>query len=164
MPAVLMWHERLIEDIADGGRATSPLRSYSRRCRLAPARVRADALPAVRGHRTRRRNRPITPAATSARSAGTPVSFTRPNKTSRTIAIRNARTWLSTPAAATDQIGRLFTALPRAYPDLGYLALRRSIPRPALILLGGDTSRFFARRRKSRLIHDSRPRRENAME
>jgi Phytanoyl-CoA dioxygenase (PhyH) len=96
--------------------------------------VRADALPAGRGQRTRRRTQPIAPAATSTRSAGTPASFTRPNKTSTTIAIRNARTGLSTAAPAINhmaQVGRLFTTLPPADSDLGYLAPRRSIPRPA---------------------------------
>ena len=107
------------------------------RCRLAPAQVRADTLPAARGLRMRRRNQPIAPAATNVRSAGTPASFTRPNRISRTIATRNARTGLSTVAAAIDQMaqmGRLFTALLRADSDFGYLAPRRSIPRPALIL------------------------------
>ena len=107
------------------------------RCRLAPAQVRADTLPAARGLRMRRRNQPIAPAATNVRSAGMPASFTRPNKISRTIAIRNATTGLSAVAAAIDQMaqmGRLFTALLRADSDFGYLAPRRSIPRPALIL------------------------------
>jgi hypothetical protein len=63
-----------------------------------------------------------------ARSAGIPPSIRESMKISIAIAIRNARTGLSTAATAIDhvaQVGRLLTALPPADTDLGYLALRQ---------------------------------------
>jgi hypothetical protein len=63
-----------------------------------------------------------------------PASFRTPMKISTAIAIRNARTGLSTAAAIIDhmaQVGRLFISVPPGDTDLGYLAPLQSTPLPA---------------------------------
>src|ERR1700736_4549998 len=56
--------------------------------------------PTGGGNIVRNRNPPITPATTSVRSAGAPLSFRRPIKISTTRAIRNPNIGLSTTPPA----------------------------------------------------------------
>ena len=82
----------------------------------------AEALPLWRGDRTRNKNQPRMPATAMARNAGKPASIRAPIKVSTAIAVRNARTGLSTAATAIHhmaQVGRLLTRMPPADTDLG---------------------------------------------
>jgi hypothetical protein len=65
--------------------------------------VAIGALPYGRARALRISEQPMAPATTRARSGSAPASFTAPIEISTAIAIRNANTGLSTPAAATTE-------------------------------------------------------------
>ena len=106
----------------------------------------------MRSHSLQHRNHPIPTAIARPRSVGAPAPISRSIRISTAIAIKNARTGLSRRAAAIDhvaQVGRLFTALPPADTDLGYLAPLRSTPGPAVS--PWKAGRFFVYRLTSGL-------------
>jgi hypothetical protein len=74
------------------------------------AHVSTEALPRGRTRSLRSSNQLMAPMAPTARNSRMPASFRTPMKISTAIAVRNARTGLSTAAAIIDQmaqVGRL---------------------------------------------------------
>jgi hypothetical protein len=97
------------------------------------AHVSTGAAPYVRTRSLRNSEQLSALTTMKARSAGTPTSIRKSIKISTAITVRNARTGMSTAAAAIDhmaQVGRLLTASRPADTDLGYLAPLWSTTRP----------------------------------